>query len=103
MWIDICVPKELGKSMGRNQKSLGGDTRWWGNGFLSGWFAKFSFSAVISAVPSPIGDTLQCTSKSFKCTYPGELELKLEHNGTHATFLDLHIKVKDGIFVYKLW
>ena len=42
-------------------------------------------------------------SKSFKCLYPGELELKLKHSGTHATVLDLDIKIEDGIFVYKLF
>ena len=42
-------------------------------------------------------------SKSFKCIYPGELKLKLEHSETYATFLDLDIKVKNGTFVYKLF
>ena len=36
--------------------------------------------------------------KSFKCIYPGELELKQEHGGTHARFLDLDIKIEDGMF-----
>ena len=40
---------------------------------------------------------------SFKCIYPKELETKLEHSGTHATFLDLDIKIENGIFVYKLF
>ena len=51
--------------------------------------------------------TLFCTrsdvgefSKSFKCMYSRELETKLEHNGRHALFLDLGIKIKDGIFPY---
>ena len=35
--------------------------------------------------------------------YPPELELKCEHEGTHATFLDLDISVVDNIFVYKLF
>jgi len=39
----------------------------------------------------------------FKDIYPPELELKVEHHGTHATFLDLDITVKDGKFVYKLF
>ena len=42
-------------------------------------------------------------SKCFKCIYPGELEVKLEHSGTHATFLDLVIKIEDGIFVYNVF
>ena len=42
-------------------------------------------------------------SEFLKCIYPGELELKLEHSGTHATFLDLEIKIKDGILIYKLF
>ena len=33
-------------------------------------------------------------SKSFKCIYSGELQLKLEHSGTYATFLDLTLKLK---------
>ena len=42
-------------------------------------------------------------SNSFKCIYPKELSLKLEHSGTHATFLDLDIKIEDGLFIYKLF
>ena len=40
---------------------------------------------------------------SYKEIYPPELELKIEHQGTHATFLDLDITIKDDIFVYKLF
>ena len=29
--------------------------------------------------------------------------MKVEHQGYHATFLDLDITVKDGIFIYKLF
>ena len=35
--------------------------------------------------------------------YPKELELKLEHQGSNAKFLDLDIEIKDGVFVYKLF
>ena len=35
--------------------------------------------------------------------YPKELELKVEHQGNHATFLDLDITIQDGIFIYKLF
>jgi len=42
-------------------------------------------------------------SRSFKCIYPKELVLKLEHSGTHATFLDLDINIEDGMFIYKLF
>ena len=41
--------------------------------------------------------------KSFRNIYPSQLELKLEHHGSHATFLDLDITIKDNIFVYKLF
>jgi hypothetical protein len=41
--------------------------------------------------------------RSFRSIYPAELELKCEHQGTHATFLDLDITISDGIFVYKLF
>ena len=38
-----------------------------------------------------------------KNIYPEELDLKLEHSGTHATFLNLDINITDGKFVYKLF
>ena len=41
--------------------------------------------------------------KSHRDIYPAELELKLEHSGTHATFLDLDISVENKMFVYKLF
>ena len=39
----------------------------------------------------------------YKDIYPNELELKVEHSGSHASFLNLDITIKDGIFVYKLF
>ena len=39
----------------------------------------------------------------YKDIHPPELQLKVEHSGTHATFLNLDIKVKDGVFIYKLF
>ena len=41
--------------------------------------------------------------RSYQEIYPEELELKCEHQGTRATFMDLEINVSDGIFVYKLF
>ena len=41
--------------------------------------------------------------ETFKTIYPEELDLKLEHEGTHATFLDLDITIRDRVFVYKLF
>ena len=35
--------------------------------------------------------------------YPPVLELKKEHHGNHATFLDLDISAENGLFVYKLF
>ena len=40
---------------------------------------------------------------SCKEIYPDVLKLKCEHKGTHATFLDLDIKIQNGIFTYKLF
>ena len=38
----------------------------------------------------------------YKDIYRRELQLKVEHSGTHATFLNLDITVKDdGMFIYK--
>ena len=42
-------------------------------------------------------------SRSYHQIYPRELQLKCEHQGSHATFLDLDIQIVDGIFVYKLF
>ena len=39
----------------------------------------------------------------FPEIYPSELDLKIEHSGTHGTFLNLDITVRNGIFVYKLY
>ena len=41
--------------------------------------------------------------KSHNQIYPTELELKVEHSGNHATFLDLDITLNDGVFTYKLF
>ena len=41
--------------------------------------------------------------KSHIEIYPPELELKLEHHGTSATFRHLHIEIKDNKFIYKLF
>ena len=41
--------------------------------------------------------------KSYNEIYPDDLQLKCEHTGNHATFLDLDIIIEDGIFVYKLF
>ena len=38
----------------------------------------------------------------FKDIYPDELELKIEHNGNSASFLNLDICIEDNQFVYKL-
>ena len=42
-------------------------------------------------------------SNSYGNIYPKDLQLKCEHKGTHATFLELDITIKDGMFIYKLY
>ena len=39
----------------------------------------------------------------FKDIYPDELELKVEHNGNSASFLNLDIRIEENQFVYKLY
>ena len=41
--------------------------------------------------------------KSFNEIYPPELELKVDHEGSHATFLDLDISIAGDRFIYKLY
>ena len=38
---------------------------------------------------------------TFRNIYPEELDLKLERQGDHVSFLDFDIKVEDSVFVYK--
>ena len=42
-------------------------------------------------------------NESYQQIYQPELQLKCEHSGDHATFLELDITIVDGIFVYKLF
>ena len=39
----------------------------------------------------------------YQGCYPPELQLKVGHSGTHSTFLNLEITVKDGMFVLKVF
>ena len=39
----------------------------------------------------------------YRDIYPPELQLKVEHSCTHATFLNLDVMVKYGVFIYKLF
>ena len=39
----------------------------------------------------------------YKDIDPSELELKVEHSGSHASFLNLDITIREGLFVYKLF
>ena len=41
--------------------------------------------------------------KSFKNIYPKELDLKVERQGNHASFLDLEIKIEDYFRIRTLW
>ena len=38
----------------------------------------------------------------YKDIYPPELQLKVEHSGTYATFLNLDITLKDGVFLIRV-
>ena len=42
-------------------------------------------------------------ARVFKDIYPDELELKVEHEGNSASFLNLDIRIEEGQFVYKLY
>ena len=89
----------------------------WANLFLYYFESKFVQSLISSGSPAAynfhsvgrfIDDLCALNDRdefgnSFKTIYPQELELKVEHKGDHATFLDLDITIKDGIFVYKLF
>jgi len=40
---------------------------------------------------------------SCQSIYPPELQVKCEHEGQHATFLELDITIENGMFVYRLF
>ena len=42
-------------------------------------------------------------SRSYREIYPSELQLKCEHQGKHATFCDLDVRIVDDMFIYKLF
>ena len=42
-------------------------------------------------------------NESYQEIYPPELQLKCEHSGDHATFLELDITIVNELFVYKLF
>ena len=42
-------------------------------------------------------------NRSYQDIYPQVLQLKCEHTGSHANFLDLDITIVDGVFEYKLY
>ena len=45
-----------------------------------------------------------CFGRVYKNIYPEELELKLEHSGSHASFLNLNITIKDReIHLQMIW
>ena len=39
----------------------------------------------------------------YRDIYPSELQLKVEHSGTHTAFLNLDVTAKDGVFIYKIY
>ena len=41
--------------------------------------------------------------RAYKDIYPEELDLKIEHSGLHASFLNLDITIRNGLFIYKLF
>lgn len=40
---------------------------------------------------------------SFRKTYPTELELEVEHQEKHVTYLEINITMEDGNFFYELF
>ena len=89
----------------------------WANLFLSSYESDFMNSLIREDVTKALHyhgsfrfiDDKCCINgsgefnRSFSRIYPPSLELKREHHGSHATFLDLEINIVNGIFVYKLY
>ena len=82
---------------------------WYENKFMTKTIKENKFRAMRYHGSSRFIDDMCCINdsndfeKSFKQIYPPSMELKIEHHGQHATFLDLEIDIRQGIFVYKLY
>ena len=92
-------------------------TPYWANHFLYFFESQYAQQLISKGSPcsykfhetSRFTDDL-CTiddhgefSSSYKYICPKQLELKLGHQGEHATFLDLDIRIEDNRFVYKFF
>ena len=89
----------------------------WANLFLYYYESKYVQNLISSGSPRAynfhsvgrfIDDLCAINDRDdfFSCyndIYPKELQLKVEHHGIHATFLDLDISIENNIFRYKLF
>ena len=67
-----------------------------------GFKFKNAFRFIGDACSVTVNDS-DAFNGSYRKRYPPELQLKREHSGDHATFLELDITIVDGILVYKLF
>tara|TARA_Y100000310_G_scaffold214692_1_gene215602 strand:+ start:346 stop:933 length:588 start_codon:yes stop_codon:yes gene_type:complete len=63
---------------------------------------KYKYSFRFIDDEGNLNDSSQFKS-SHQIIYPPELQVKCEHDGQHATFLELDISIQDGLFIYKLF
>ena len=75
---------------------------WWWVFFLSPRAFKVPWDIRFAEEFCTINDGGEFSS-SDKYNYPKQLEIKPEHQGEHATFLDFEIPIQDNIFVCKLF
>ena len=63
---------------------------------------KYKYSFRFIDDEGNLNDSSQFKS-SHQIIYPPELQVKCEHDGQHATFLELDISIQGGLFIYKLF
>ena len=73
------------------------------NEYMSGLISNHKIKVPHFHATKRFIDDLGTLNDVYRDMYPPELQLKVEHSGTHVTFLNLDITVKDRVFVYKLF
>jgi len=108
---DLILRQKIGIPMGIDPAPFWANLylHWYEGEFMKTLIQNDKLKAFSFNGNSRYSDDLICINggdsflNSYKDIYPSSLELKLEHSGSSATFLDLDITIVSGKFKYKLF
>ena len=86
---NVGIPREIDPAL------------FWENLFLS--FDSKYVQQLISFIDDQCRANENAGFLSFRKTYPTELELEVEHQEKHVTYLEINITMEDGNFFYELF